>query len=416
MGRFRISDLLTATPVTGKKDLKLNNNKARQSDTGEDSCSEVVKVKNVKNILQLSKTSPDVDGTCPRPSSLQQLQSLDMFKAQKSQNVSGQSDSDSFMLETDQYVRQMKKRRVDLMSQFDSSATDRFRRKVGYEIEKRLVKVLSARTIKKKPKSSKSAKSVNSMYHMYKSKSTLRAGSNETRFYTSRRRRHKRYRKHHRFCLKCLTSSFSELFRMVTHPLQHDNHQRSIPSSSRSNSLGQRKRHLNKVTRSDSENTGSRFPTPKMLLNTKDGKIQWPVFQYGGTSGSGMLISTGKMYSAPPRVPQTRSAGRENFSLGAQIDPRSNPGTTKPSKIPTSLTSAANDIDKSIAINHANINPQNAEAINDNPDKDSGLVGWLQVRDVRNKRHYVQVIDPSPQGPFRKLPWNPSGTFHVMKF
>jgi len=42
------------------------------------------------------------------------------------------------------------------------------------------------------------------------------------------------------------------------------------------------------------------------------------------------------------------------------------------------------------------------------------LVGWLQVRDPKNKKSFLQVVDPAPKGPFRKAPWH-NGNFHVLK-
>ena len=45
---------------------------------------------------------------------------------------------------------------------------------------------------------------------------------------------------------------------------------------------------------------------------------------------------------------------------------------------------------------------------------EGSLVGWLQVRDMKNRKNYLQVVDPAPKGPFRKAPWH-NGTFHVLK-
>ena len=43
------------------------------------------------------------------------------------------------------------------------------------------------------------------------------------------------------------------------------------------------------------------------------------------------------------------------------------------------------------------------------------LIGWLQVRDPNNRRKtFLQVVNPKPEGPFRKAPWH--GNVHVMKF
>ena len=45
---------------------------------------------------------------------------------------------------------------------------------------------------------------------------------------------------------------------------------------------------------------------------------------------------------------------------------------------------------------------------------EGSLVGWLQVRDIRNRKNYLQVVDPAPRGPWRRAPWH-NGTFHVLK-
>lgn len=43
------------------------------------------------------------------------------------------------------------------------------------------------------------------------------------------------------------------------------------------------------------------------------------------------------------------------------------------------------------------------------------LIGWLQVRNPNNrKKTFLQVVNPKPEGPFRKAPWH--GNVHVMKF
>ena len=80
--------------------------------------------------------------------------------------------------------------------------------------------------------------------------------------------------------------------------------------------------------------TESRTPTPKMLLNAKNGTLHWPVYQVGGTPGSGMLISTSSMLQLKKSKPDLSllQPGRENFLLGEQISenigpkPRVSPG------------------------------------------------------------------------------------------
>ena len=46
---------------------------------------------------------------------------------------------------------------------------------------------------------------------------------------------------------------------------------------------------------------------------------------------------------------------------------------------------------------------------------DSKLIGWLQVRDKeQRKKSFLQIVNPAPEGPFRKAPWH--GNIHVLKF
>jgi hypothetical protein len=144
-----------------------------------------------------------------------------------------------------------------------------------------------------------------------------------------------------------------------------------------------------------------RTPTPKMLLGT-DGKLQWPVFQFGGSPGTGMLISTTQNRFAPaPKADPTlflKQPGRENFLLNGNLD------------LPLALTA------------------ENGKIMEANPDlfkhsksfllseDDRKLLGWLQIRDPNNRkqRQYVPVVNPAPEGPFRKAPWH--GNIHVLKF
>ena len=63
----------------------------------------------------------------------------------------------------------------------------------------------------------------------------------------------------------------------------------------------------------------TRTPTPKMLLDMTTGAIHWPVYQVGGQSGSGMLLSTKGLKKQQPRRNSDElkeEPGRENFSLG----------------------------------------------------------------------------------------------------
>ena len=126
----------------------------------------------------------------------------------------------------------------------------------------------------------------------------------------------------------------------------------------------------------------SRTPTPKILLNTKNGTLQWPVYQVGGAPGSGMLISTSSMLQVKKtRVEQNPfQPGRENFMLGEQI----------PDVLRTKV--------------HATVG-----------DDDRKLIGWLQIRDrQQKKKSFLQVVHPAAEGPFRKAPWH--GNIHVLKF
>ena len=46
---------------------------------------------------------------------------------------------------------------------------------------------------------------------------------------------------------------------------------------------------------------------------------------------------------------------------------------------------------------------------------EKSLVGWLQVRDSKTRaRQYIPIVQPAPEGPFRKAPWH--GNVHVLKF
>ena len=44
---------------------------------------------------------------------------------------------------------------------------------------------------------------------------------------------------------------------------------------------------------------------------------------------------------------------------------------------------------------------------------EKSLVGWLQVRDSKTRaRQYIPIVQPAPEGPFRKAPWQPN--LHVL--
>jgi hypothetical protein len=228
--------------------------------------------RNPSMLLKSSENDTENEVHSRRPSSLQQLQALDLFKAH--------SDQDSLLLETEQYVRQMEKRRDRLLAKIDHGNG----LKVGYEIERRVVRALQTRSMKKKGT---------------KSKKKSRKTSSSKRL--SRRRRRKR----HRICWKCVTSSFAALFDVIT--FRKYNRERGYEEDIPPNF--------------DLDVDENRTPTPKMLLMA-DGQIRWPVYQYGVASGSGMLISTQRMLpkkQEDDEETRKQQPGRENFSLGLKI-------------------------------------------------------------------------------------------------
>ena len=88
---------------------------------------------------------------------------------------------------------------------------------------------------------------------------------------SSRRRelKHRRYHRHHRFCLKCVTSSFAALFRVVRHPFSAVRYYRGGGAWTEE-----------EAEEAEDDFPSDRTPTPKMLLGV-DGRLQWPVFQVG---------------------------------------------------------------------------------------------------------------------------------------
>ncbi len=354
-----------------------------------------------------------------RPSSLQQLQAMDMFKTNPTNNNSEVEDEDG----GDENRRSTSGLYNATMSNVEGEGKSdylRIRRRVGYEIERRLVKAVQARTLKRKTKKK-------GHYHYYpfyddnNRKSLLMriwhrlVTPHEPDDYIRRKRRRRR-RRHHRFCMKCVTSSFQSLFRYVTFqsPYNYDEdygendnaaaieaksedavdgkgngvlargvHFRQPPGE---NEDGQGVLEAEKRAYSRSMNNESRTPTPKMLLDLKSGALQWPVYQFGGQSGSGLVVNT----EALKKKRETRKAspaegepGRENFSLG----------------------------DKQIEVPVQFYPNKKATAHMD----ERKLIGWLQVRDPKNNRKsFLQVVNPAPEGPFRKAPWH--GNVHVLKF
>jgi len=435
----------------------------------------------VKNIASTQNSN-----SLPNPaqsSALQQLQALDLFKATNSEDEEAGSEDtngpdNSICLETDQYVKQINKKRGKLLSQLDSTPGDRLRRKVGYEIERRLVKVSysmkNGYSNKKnnKRRARRSRHSRNTHHHRHHGHHHSRGDKTSTNedgiwawiknIFTwffwwdkeenldesdlRRKRRRLRYRsrrRRHRFCFRCVTSSFHALFLYVGRPftalssrLTHSDELINGTSSSSNNiatntgnttttttsrsdintnarnvtlyggdvnspshprSKSQLSMAATVLTIADSEN--SRTPTPKMLLDVKTGTLNWPVYQVGGKKGSGMLISTRAIYPAPPdeSLGANHQPGRENFSL-----------------VPVEVSSDEKRKGETFNRNNLAVIDMSGSGLSDLSGGGRKLVGWLQVRDPKNKKSFLQVVDPAPKGPFRKAPWH-NGNFHVLK-
>ena len=157
--------------------------------------------------------------------------------------------------------------------------------------------------------------------------------------YNNKKKKRKRRRRHHRFCMKCVTSSFKSLFRVLKIPVHHNldiHHENELNNnnngqnelvpgiSSGANNDNKDQSEFNKndplgLKRAHSRTATevTRTPTPKMLLDMTSGAIHWPVYQMGGQSGSGMLLSTkGLVKSKVKSAGIKEEPGRENFSLG----------------------------------------------------------------------------------------------------
>ena len=423
----------------------------------------------VKNIAS-TQNSNSLPNQAPS-SALQQLQALDLFKATNSEDEVGSEGTNgpdkSICLETDQYVKQIEQKRGKLISRIDSAPGDRLRRKVGYEIERRLVKVsYSMKNGYSKKKNSKrrqrrpSRHSRNDHHHHHHSHGRGKQ-INEGGIWTwiknifswlfwwdkeeqldesdlrrkRRRQRYRRRRRRHRFCFRCVTSSFHALFLYIGRPFSvlssKLTHSDEIIGGSTSSSNNRTTNTGNTTTtttsRSDNnhpitrnitlygneinprsksqlsmaatvltiaESENSRTPTPKMLLDVKTGTLNWPVYQVGGKKGSGMLISTRGLYPAPPDegLQTKHQPGRENFSL-----------------VPVEVSSDEKRNGETLHRNNLNVTDLSGSGGGGRK-----LVGWLQVRDPKNKKSFLQVVDPAPKGPFRKAPWH-NGNFHVLK-
>jgi len=313
-----------------------------------------------------------------RPSSLQQLQE---------------------MLDPTKNLENINQNTLD-MSSIPQEKDGFLSRKVGYEIERRLVKAVQVRTLRKK----RQKKGHYHYYPFYEKNSkhdgfwgwlrqaTKNSKSRSDHVYTNPRRRKKRKR-HHRFCIKCVTSSFASLFRVLREPIAISSE--TIKKTEVKNPQLPKESQPRAISRTATEAT--RTPTPKMLLDMKSGAIHWPVYQFGGQSGSGMLLSAQALRKndKKPPINNENEPGRENFSLG--------PGKATQLQIEnkSSKSSSKNELTKSFS--------------NAAEEDERKLIGWLQVRNPNNrKKTFLQVVNPKPEGPFRKAPWH--GNVHVMKF
>ena len=181
-------------------------------------------------------------------------------------------------------------------------------RKVGYEIERRLVKAVQVRTLRKKRQKKGhyhyypfyEKQNYKGLWDWFKRQFNPNAGQIDHVYNTKRKHRRKR-RKHHRFCMKCVTSSFSSLFRVLKEPIIVKTHSelyndgQKIYNEENVSNLNLNQKNISGINQraiSRTATEATRTPTPKMLLDLKSGAIHWPVYQYGGQSGSGMLLST----------------------------------------------------------------------------------------------------------------------------
>ena len=69
----------------------------------------------------------------------------------------------------------------------------------------------------------------------------------------------------------------------------------------------------------------------------------------------------------------------------------------------------------SCSLNRTSVNSNYCFLILFPGDDDSKLIGWLQVRDRQlKKKSFLQIVNPAPEGPFRKAPWH--GNIQILKF
>jgi hypothetical protein len=398
--KHRQSDLLTATPdlvesrfiaeelreeeeerrdiVEEELNVAVEQNKEEQRE-GSKSRTKSTRFQ-LYNMSMISATSPSTPRRAPRrvPSSLEQLQALDLFKRsvtpaasllkRSKRPISAQSE-DTLILESENYVRQIERRRGEILKLMERNVLTK-------EIERRLVRVMqqTKKKVKKRKRKGRSSVSTGNPFSRIGLTIDRKSKSWTTRKKSKiRKSRKKYYRRHHRFCFKCVTSSFGALFRAMGKPLLSSDDDCLLDDG---------------LTDSSPTSASTRTPTPKMLL--KDGKVRWPVFQYGGKSGSGMLISASvDGIFAPAAKKKKPQPGRENFSLVAE-------------KYADNATSA----------NNKKSNEATPSKKHHILQDERSLVGWLQVRDERSQRQYIPVVQP--EGPFRKAPWH--GNMHVLKF
>jgi len=326
-----------------------------------------------------------------RPSSLQQLQEMLDLEPQKLENINQNTMDGNIPQEKDGFLS----------------------RKVGYEIERRLVKAVQVRTLRKKREKKghyhyypfyEKSSNYNGFWgwlkHHLSGHSKENSSNSPNDHVYSNQRRKKRRKRHHRFCIKCVTSSFASLFRVLKEPIDIT-YTNTIKKTEVKNPQVAKDGHQRALSR-NTATEATRTPTPKMLLDMKSGAIHWPVYQFGGQSGSGMLLSAQALRKNDKKTPinNDNEPGRENFQLvpggASQLEIENKSKTVKNSQ------------------NYTNQNETKSFSKAAEEDERK-LIGWLQVRNPNNrKKTFLQVVNPKPEGPFRKAPWH--GNVHVMKF
>ena len=184
------------------------------------------------------------------------------------QRLTPQSEEESLVIETKEYVKDIKKRRKDIHATMLRERTpgERLRRMLSYRIEQRLVKVLSDRKsrsgTKKRPK--KSAKKTR-LYH--KSKGSYRNKNKIRKFFQS-----------HNFFGKVMGKPRKS--QLKTFILDYD----KSPDDS------------------DSCDCSLRSPSPRFIVD-RQGEIRWPPIKLSD------------------QEPATENVGNENFSFKTPLSP-----------------------------------------------------------------------------------------------